>query len=136
MKFDANYFIEQLLDFYQVSTIVALASKMQTSQQTITSWRTRNSVSAIRKKCRELGIYHDIFNNLISSNNNFQNANLSGGATGVEIGSINKSIDSITNNDDFGSDDLVKSLVKELCKKYKDDMDTLKTLLFQLTLQK
>ncbi|ASC93629.1 MULTISPECIES: helix-turn-helix domain-containing protein [Sulfurospirillum] len=135
MQFNANYFIDRLLDYYKVATIVALSSKMQISQQTITSWRTRNSVSAIRKKCRELGIYHDIFNNLISSNNNFQNANLSGGATGVEIGSINKSIHSIANND-FGCDDLVKSLVKELCKKYKDDMDTLKTLLFQLTLQK
>lgn len=74
-----------------------------------------------------------IFNS--NQNNNFQNANLSGAAVGVEIGSTNKTV-SNTLSDCGCDDELVKSIVKELCKKYKNDMDTLKTLLFQLTIQK
>ena len=72
--YNADFFIDRLLDFYNVSTIVALAAKMQTSQQTITSWRTRNSISAIKKKCRELGIHDEIFNSSNGMQYNIGNA--------------------------------------------------------------
>lgn len=58
---DFNLIFEKLLDFYHVSTAVELAQKMQITQQTISGWRSRNSINAVKKKCRELGIYDEIF---------------------------------------------------------------------------
>ena len=45
------------------------------SQPAISQWKTRNAISAVKKRCRELGIYNEIFgdlthNNRISVNNN------------------------------------------------------------------
>lgn len=129
-----EFYFEKMMNFYNCSTIKELAATINTLPSTVSNWNQRQSISAIKKKCRELGIYNDIFD-LSSVNNNFRNANLSGTAVGVEIGSTNKTITNTTS--DCGCDDeLVKSLIKELCKKYKDDLDTLKTLLFQLTIQK
>ena len=50
-----------LYKYYGVSNNIELSDKMDTTQQTISNWKTRNSVSAIKKKCRELGIYNEIF---------------------------------------------------------------------------
>ena len=44
---------------------------MEIKQSSISSWKIRNSISAIRKKCRELGIYKEIFGEL----NDFSNSN-------------------------------------------------------------
>ena len=40
-----------------------LSKLLGNSLKTISNWKKRNSVSAIKKKCRELGIYEDIFGN-------------------------------------------------------------------------
>ena len=53
--------IDKMLNYYSVVTYSELAGKINTSQQTISSWKSRNSVNAIKKKCRELGIYDEIF---------------------------------------------------------------------------
>jgi len=53
--------IEKLLSYYNVSSVAELSPLINTSQATISNWKIRNSVSAIKKKCRELGIYKDIF---------------------------------------------------------------------------
>lgn len=125
--------IEKMMSHYNVSNAIQLANQVGIHQSAISKWIKNDSVAAARKKCRELGIFGDIFGSEIQ--NNFQNANLSGSSVGVEIGSSNKTINN--NQNDCGCDDeLVKSLMRELCRKYKDDMDTLKTLLFQLTIQK
>ena len=128
-----EFYFEKMMNFYNCSTIKELAAKINTLPSTVSNWNQRQSISALKKKCRELGIFGDIFSSSVQ--NNFQNANLSGAAVGVEIGSTNKTV-SNTISDCGCDDELVKSLIKELCKKYKDDMDTLKTLLFQLTIQK
>ena len=47
-----------------------LAMHISVSQQTISKWKQRNSVNAIKKKCIELGIYNEIFGNLNSNINN------------------------------------------------------------------
>lgn len=54
---------DRLYDFYKVSTITDLAAKLEMSQPAITNWQRRNSISAIKKRCRELGIYKEIFGN-------------------------------------------------------------------------
>ncbi len=55
--------LERLYSFYNVTGASELSEKIDTTQQTISNWKKRNSVSAIKKKCRELGIYEDIFGN-------------------------------------------------------------------------
>ena len=53
--------LERLYYFYKVSGASELSEKINTTQQTISNWKKRNSISAIKKKCRELGIYNEIF---------------------------------------------------------------------------
>jgi hypothetical protein len=52
---------EKLFSFYQVSSVAELSPKINTSQKTISNWKVRSSVNAIKKKCRELKIYDEIF---------------------------------------------------------------------------
>ena len=56
--------IDKILDHYSVATYSELALKINTTQQTISSWKQRNSVNKIKKKCKELGIYNEIFGDL------------------------------------------------------------------------
>jgi len=60
---NAEFLIEKLLNFYKVSNVAELSTKINTSQKTISNWKIRNSVNAIKKKCRELDIYDEIFSN-------------------------------------------------------------------------
>ena len=55
------YYLDRLMDYYNVSTIIDLAKELNTTQSTISSWKQRASVNAVKKKCREVGIYNDIF---------------------------------------------------------------------------
>jgi len=72
MVSNVNILIEKLMDFYAVSSNNELADKLNMQPSSISSWKTKNSISAIKKKCRELGIYKDIFGDvytqIISSN--------------------------------------------------------------------
>lgn len=45
----ADYLISLLLDIYKVNTISELAKLLGVTQQTISSWKSRNSVRAIEK---------------------------------------------------------------------------------------
>lgn len=38
-----------------------LAKILDTTPQTISSWKIRNSINTVKKKCKELGIYNEIF---------------------------------------------------------------------------
>ncbi len=67
MQYGADFYVEKLLNHYNVSTISELAQILDTKQTSISSWRTRNSVNAIKKKCRELGIYNEIFGDINTS---------------------------------------------------------------------
>jgi len=61
---------DKFFNFFGVSTITDLSKKLEMSQPAVTNWQRRNSISAIKKKCRELGIYSEIFGDLNSSINN------------------------------------------------------------------
>ncbi len=62
MNFDD--ILEKLFNFYGVTTMHNLAEKMDVSQPTISKWKSRNSINAVKRRCRELGIYNDIFGDL------------------------------------------------------------------------
>ena len=53
--------LERLFLFYKVASVAGLSKQINTSQKTISNWKIRNSISALKKRCRELGIYNEIF---------------------------------------------------------------------------
>ncbi len=57
MTNEIKFIFDRLFAFYKVATITELAQCMGMSQPTISNWQRRNSISAIKKRCRELGIY-------------------------------------------------------------------------------
>ena len=61
---EAEILIDNLLSYYNVSTYSDLALKIDTTQANISSWKIRNSINAIKNKCKELGIYNEIFGDL------------------------------------------------------------------------
>lgn len=92
--------LDRLMSYYKVSTISDLATQMKISQQTISAWKSRGSINAIKKRCRELGIFDEIFQDL-----NFQNvqsvsggqvANVVNGNQKSESESMHKDIDAVT----------------------------------------
>ena len=60
----ASYLIDKIMNFYGVSTLTELSKKLDIGQPAITKWKKNNSIMAIKKRCRELGIYNEIFGNL------------------------------------------------------------------------
>ena len=70
---NAEEVINKLMDFYKVYSISELAVKLNTKQPIVSGWKARDSVNAIKKKCRELGVYDEIFGDI--NTNNFQNSN-------------------------------------------------------------
>ena len=67
----AEDMIYKLYSFFNVNNNLDLADRMKTTPQTISNWKSRNSVNAIKKRCRELGIYSEIFGDLkLSLNEN------------------------------------------------------------------
>ena len=66
--FDFEAIIFKLLSYFQLDNNQELALKLGTTPQTISNWKTRNSIGPLKKKCRELGIYNEIFGDLTHSN--------------------------------------------------------------------
>ena len=126
---NAEQLIDKLMAYYNVFSMHELSSKIGISQPAISKWKNNNSIVAIKKKCRELDIYNEIFGDLSKETNNFHNTNFSGNSSGVD-NSNNKNINS--NNVDLDCDDLTKSLFNKLCNLYKDKTIELQTILFEL----
>ncbi|MBU0626053.1 hypothetical protein KKH82_01140 [Patescibacteria group bacterium] len=61
---DFESLLEKVFNFYNVSTIKELSVKMDTKESTISNWKQRQSLSALKKRCRELGIYNEIFGDI------------------------------------------------------------------------
>lgn len=119
---------DKLYSYFNVATITELAQKLDMSQPAVTNWIRRNSISAIKKRCRELGIYNEIFGDLNSNINNFQNSefNSSIAVNNGDNANINSKSEDLMECDDF-----TKSLFRQLCKVYKDK-SKLHSQLFEL----
>ena len=114
---NADNLIDLLFIHFNVTTMADLATHISVSQQTISKWKQRNSINAIKKKCIELGIYNEIFGDL---NSNIQiNNSLSGGQIAQNVkGNLttnNQNIDDIDNS--------TLSLFKEAYYKAKESDD-------------
>lgn len=61
---DINLVFDKLFNFYKITSLSELAEKLGVTQPALSQWKTRNSINAVKKKCRELGIYNEIFDEL------------------------------------------------------------------------
>ncbi|WP_066351671.1 hypothetical protein [Aliarcobacter skirrowii] len=68
VKLTASNLIDKIMDYYRVSTFTELSNLINIGQPAITKWKKNNSINAIKKKCRELGIYNEIFSDSKISN--------------------------------------------------------------------
>ncbi len=116
--FNFTYFYDKLLNFYNVNTLKDLSEVTNIPISTMSSIKQRNSITALKKKCRELGIYNEIFEDL---NNNIQLINtISGGQNAQNIHG-NQIQDS--NNKFSNIDDATIGLFIEAYKKAKETND-------------
>lgn len=113
---NADTLIDLLFIHFNVTTMADLAMHISVSQQTISKWKQRNSVNAIKKKCIELGIYNEIFGNLNSNINNQTIGDNHGNLS--QTGNVYTSKD---NNDLNNIDEAVLSTFKRAYSKCVDD---------------
>ena len=112
-----EYYFDKLLSFYNVSTLKDLSEATNIPISTMSSIKQRNSVTALKKKCRELSIYNDIFGDLkLSTNEEESNQELN---NDVFSDDILKTLDIIRtmvkNNQDLDNklNETLKSFIKE-----------------------
>ncbi len=58
---NTKYLIQKMMSHYDVFTMKELAEKIGISQQAISKWNNNDSIIAIKKRCKKLGIYDKIF---------------------------------------------------------------------------
>ena len=73
---DFTYFYDKILSFYNVKTLKDLSEVTDIPISTLSSIKQRNSITALKKKCRELNIFDEIFGDLNPNVNNFHNSNI------------------------------------------------------------
>ncbi|UXC30732.1 hypothetical protein N3114_12615 (plasmid) [Aliarcobacter butzleri] len=61
---DIEKVIDKLFDYYKAVNEVELSKKMGITNSTISRWKKDKAVEAIKRKCRRLGIYNEIFKDL------------------------------------------------------------------------
>lgn len=114
--FNADILIQKMMVFYNVFTISELANVIGVSQPSISGWKRNNYIKAIANKCRELGIYNEIFGNLNSNINNQTIGDNHGNLS--QTGNVYTSKD---NNDLNNIDEAVLSTFKRAYSKCVDD---------------
>lgn len=132
--YDIEIILQRLLDYFNLDNMSQLADKLSVSQPTISKWKSRGSILPIKKICRELGIYNDIFGYLntqniqnqtidtqngINSFNNFAESNKQKIISkdilqDEEVIKVIKSITPIIEDDKIKKDDFIKYLKKWL----------------------
>ena len=132
--YDIEIILQRLLDYFDLDNMSQLADKLSVSQPTISKWKSRGSILPIKKICRELGIYNDIFGYLNTQNiqnqtidtqngiisfNNFAESNKQKIISkdilqDEEVIKVIKSITPIIEDDKIKKDDFIKYLKKWL----------------------
>ena len=100
-----------MMNFYTVFTMKELSEKIGISQQAISKWKNNNSIVAIKKKCRELGIYNEIFGDL-NSNTTINQGNNSRAAGKNYIESRH------SNEKEINFDNITIGLIKKAIEKF------------------
>ncbi len=66
---EIDILIERLMEYFEVTRLQDLGIKLGVAQNTISGWRARNAVDALKKRMIENGIKLDIINKEYSSRN-------------------------------------------------------------------
>ncbi|WP_066159575.1 hypothetical protein [Aliarcobacter skirrowii] len=122
-----EYYFDKILDFYNVSTIKELSLAIDTGASTISNWRQRNSITALKKRCRELGIYKEIFGDF-HLNNNVQTIDQISAGNNSQFNYGNQINNKITDVDD-GTLVLLKEAYKKAIEN--DDLNGLRRYLME-----
>lgn len=112
--YNAELLIQKLMSYYNVFTISELANKIGVSQPSISGWKRHNYVKAIANKCRELGIYNEIFGNF-DLNRNIQKIDQISGGNNSQLNFGNQ-INNV-NNEISGVDKLTLDILKDAYQK-------------------
>ena len=97
--------------YFSVVNYSELAKKIGVAQQNISKWKSRNSVNAIKVKCRELGIYNEIFGDLNSNTTiNQGNNSRAAGKNYIESGHSNEK--------EINFDNITIGLIKKAIEKF------------------
>ena len=91
---EAERILDKIMLYFSVVNYSELAKKIGVAQQNISKWKSRNSVNAIKVKCRELGIYNEIFGDLNHNSNikvNTNSGQIAGTIQGNQKQNINQS---------------------------------------------
>ncbi len=70
---EANELIEKLKQYYKVATSQELAEKIGVAKTTVSGWKQRNSINAVRRKIYELGLEIDVDNKTPHNNKKLEN---------------------------------------------------------------
>ena len=101
--YDTDHIFNKLFNYFEVDTIKDLSDKIDISQSTVSKWKQRSSFTGLKKKCRELGIYSEIFGDINTQNINDISGgqvaqNVSGNQTQELMHTKAESIDTATYN--------------------------------------
>lgn len=108
--------LENLYSYFNVTNATELSEKINESQQTISNWKRRNSISAVKKKCRELGIYEEIFGDSLMSFNQFGTNTTQIRTQHNNTGTtVNNSSSNITPSNSYNLDEDLIPLFEALC---------------------
>ena len=111
MSETATNYIEKIMDYYEVHTITELSKILGIGQPAITKWKINNSILPIKKKCRELGIYNEIFEDLNSNTTiNQGNNSRAAGKNYIESGHSNEK--------EINFDNITIGLIKKAIEKF------------------
>ena len=109
--FNFTYFYDKLLNFYNVNTLKDLSEVTNIPISTMSSIKQRNSITALKKKCRELGIYDEIFGDLNSNTTiNQGNNSRAAGKNYIESGHSNEK--------EINFDNITIGLIKKAIEKF------------------
>lgn len=118
------------MSYYNVFTISELANKIGVSQPSISGWKRHNYVKAIANKCRQLGIYNEIFGDF-NLNRNIQKIDQISGGNNSQLNCGNQ-INNV-NNKISGVDELTLDILKHAYQKAieNDDLNGLRSRLME-----
>ena len=106
-----EYYFDKLLNFYNVNTLKDLKEITNIPISTMSSIKQRNSITALKKKCRELGIYDEIFGDLNSNTTiNQGNNSRAAGKNYIESGHSNEK--------EINFDNITIGLIKKAIEKF------------------
>lgn len=113
---DIDSILSKLLIYYDVDTLSELAEILDVTQPTISKWKARETIIPIKNKCKELGIYEEIFGDSLMSFNQFGTNTTQIRTQHNNTGTtVNNSSSNITPSNSYNLDEDLIPLFEALC---------------------